>query len=389
MNKSVLAMLFTGIIIIFIGCGQSPVQTYESALAESALTGKPVLIDFFAEWCGPCQRFQTDSHEDMEVMAELENVILLKIDSEKGDGIELAKKYGVLGYPTYALINSDEQPIDRWMGYGKDMFIEMMNKATSDLSTIDEKLQRMSASPSIKDALVLGRYYQNSGEYNKAYEFHTNAQQLNTDSETHYFDKIFESAADGYFRDQISYSDVATAAENLIGNGSNLDIALACSQLSRIAGKEDDTETVKKYFEIGLKASEDNNDEQLRKIHTRLQVDYNLQVIADTAKAVEFKKASMRDNWTESAGGLNAFTWWCYENNANLGEANILARKAVEMAEPGSQKAMILDTAAHICKARGNYEDAIKFMEQAMIEDPENKQWNETLEKFKNEMQGL
>ena len=70
-----------------------------------------------------------------------------------------------------------------------------------------------------------------------------------------------------------------------------------------------------------------------------------------------------------------------------LGVSEKLAIKAVELSEPGHAKAMILDTVAHICKARGKLDDAIKYMEMAIQEDPEDEGWKETLEKFKGELQ--
>lgn len=65
---------------------------------------KPILIDFFAEWCGPCK---TLSPIIQEVARELgENVRVLKIDVDKNQ--QLASKYNIRGVPTMMIFNNGE-----------------------------------------------------------------------------------------------------------------------------------------------------------------------------------------------------------------------------------------------------------------------------------------
>ena len=65
----------------------------------------PVLVDFFATWCGPCQML-------MPVLKEVktnlgERVIILKIDVDKNK--ELAAKYQIRGVPTMLLFQNGKQ----------------------------------------------------------------------------------------------------------------------------------------------------------------------------------------------------------------------------------------------------------------------------------------
>lgn len=74
----------------------------EKAEEFDALLGgdKPVLVDFFATWCGPCKMFAPIFGEFAEEHPELECV---KIDVDVlGD---VARKYGIMSIPTVILIS--------------------------------------------------------------------------------------------------------------------------------------------------------------------------------------------------------------------------------------------------------------------------------------------
>jgi thioredoxin 1 len=76
-----------------------------SNFSEVINQDKPVLVDFFAEWCGPCKMMSPILKEVKDALKE--NVAIIKIDVDKNQAI--AAKYQVRGVPTLILYKQGKQ----------------------------------------------------------------------------------------------------------------------------------------------------------------------------------------------------------------------------------------------------------------------------------------
>jgi len=94
----------------------------DQVLAEARKTGKPVIIDFYADWCAPCRELEEVTFHDPEVVKQSkQDFVMVKIDlTRKGNPVheDLLSRFGVKGVPTV-------------------VFLDRQGKERSDLRLVD------------------------------------------------------------------------------------------------------------------------------------------------------------------------------------------------------------------------------------------------------------
>ena len=84
-------------------------ETYEAEVENSPV---PVLIDFFATWCGPCRMLSPIIEEIAAECGDRFRVVKVDVDEAPG----LASRFGITSIPTLVVVE-DKKPVRQALGY--------------------------------------------------------------------------------------------------------------------------------------------------------------------------------------------------------------------------------------------------------------------------------
>lgn len=130
--------------------------TFSQALEKAKKTSKPIFLDCYTSWCGPCKHMANNVFT-LPQAGEFFNsgFINIKIDMEKGEGIQLKEKFEVKAFPTFIIFDSNGNETGRIVGGGElDAFIGKVKAAASADNAPAALKARYDRSKNAEDAIA-------------------------------------------------------------------------------------------------------------------------------------------------------------------------------------------------------------------------------------------
>jgi thioredoxin-related protein len=126
MKNAVLLLFFLSAQLTFAKGVNFHAGDFKSAIAKAEKEGKPLLVDAYTVWCGPCKMLDAQVFQDEEAAKYInDHFVSYKLDMEKGEGPLVAMKFRVQAYPSTLFISSGGKLISKEIGFpGKEGYLE-------------------------------------------------------------------------------------------------------------------------------------------------------------------------------------------------------------------------------------------------------------------------
>ncbi|MCA9068299.1 MAG: thioredoxin family protein [Planctomycetaceae bacterium] len=93
--------------------------SYSQAESEAKALGKPLLVHFYADWCGPCQKMERSVLNQSEVLNCLgKDVVGVKVNADHHP--DLKNRFGISGFPSDVLVSPTGEVSSRYVGYASE-----------------------------------------------------------------------------------------------------------------------------------------------------------------------------------------------------------------------------------------------------------------------------
>ena len=339
--------------------------TWSQIVSKAKKENKLIMLDAYASWCGPC-KWMAKNIFPMKEVGDFYNKTFInaKIDMEKGEGVKLAEKYGIIAYPTFFFIDGSGKVVHQVCG-GKqaDEFIQSGKDALNVETRLSTLAQQFDNSP--KDS-KLALIYFNAAE-NACVDVEARVK------------KYTESISPSDLLDDANYQLV----EKFISDYKHTTIKNIVSDYDRYTSKygKDRIENKFKlvYSTAIMTACKSIDENQLGETQKSYRANKNLPVKwlddlslmmwseakADTSTYFQAATSFCDAYFKDDAQQLNSMAWKFYENTGNekhLQKATEWVLRSIELERSYAN----LDTYASLLFKRGKLKDAKAVAEEAI-----------------------
>ena len=361
--------------------------TFDEALAAAKKESKPIFMDCYTVWCGPCKWMSANIFTNNTVADYYnENFVCVKFDMEKGEGLDIAKEFGIRAYPTLIFVNGERQLVMKTIGANQEIepYIEMGENARSEEYNL------------VALAENVGKKRDNAEFMAKYFEIMSGADMVEPSEVTRYFSSIpksewtteenvniivsvVEDIKSDVFQDVLARTDAYREVNPIIDR--YVDYMVRNALMSKLYSR--DPNARKEYDALYAEVESwdfDGKEAVLFSVESaRLKRQSPEEYLAYCVDNVETYI------W-ENAGELNNVAWYFFENTTEkeyLEEAEKWAAQAVEL----SPEHHILDTYGNLLFANGKYEQALEIelaaLDKAKEEGADTSSYEEVIAKIK------
>ncbi len=144
--------------------------TWSEILSLAKEQNKLVFLDAYTTWCGPCKKMDKEVFTASEVAAVYNKMFInVKMDMEKGEGVELAKTFAVKAYPSLLFVDAKGDLVHRAAGFHSAQEILDLGGEALDpknrLSTMEERFANGDRDPDFLYSYTMARFEIHDGSH--------------------------------------------------------------------------------------------------------------------------------------------------------------------------------------------------------------------------------
>jgi tetratricopeptide (TPR) repeat protein len=322
--------------------------SWQEILDRAGAQNSPILIDFTAEWCGPCKLLDAMVFNDGRVIQALSDVIPFQVDFDQPRHTELKERFAVERLPTLVWCDASGREVDRFTGYrAAEDFLATVEIWREGSDTILAAIDRHESQPQNAAFLLdLAERHRLRGEDQRAEVLYRRL---------------------GNLSDRFDAATCLTTARGYLG-------------LADIAGRSGRSALGR---ELALRTTSllvDCADDRVAGLR---QVVECQAALGDTAGMMETWRTLMHLD-DHDIVALNGFARAAVQQKRELGEATRVALRAAVLSDLDPR---MVDTLAECYYWQGKYRRAIKWIRKSIEKDPDEAQYRRQLTLFEETLE--
>jgi tetratricopeptide (TPR) repeat protein len=284
------------------------------------------------------------------------------------DGLDRA---ALKPYVDFALATFDKKPRNEWQQEQK----RRLEQALGPPPSLEQRIAEFEKAPTAETALELGGELYQQERYPEALAVFQRVGTLDPKREADASQWVLAATASGARAGSVPADAVKPAYERYLAlhpddagaaNEAALYLAVGLS-------KGQDNAFLQPRLDAAIAALERSEDAEKKQSLEQLRIVRARAIENDPAKAIALKQNSLGEGWQDDPKQLSEFARFLLRNDLDLDEAERIARRAVELSEPGRERSRAAETLARVLEKRGERDEAIAALEAALQGAPHDK----------------